>query len=83
MNDQQFTEDYPDKDVAYHDYSDVTESSFHLTEDVNHVTFPVTLHHLLSKAEEMKIEHIVGWCPHGRSIQVRDQAAFEKEIIPL
>jgi hypothetical protein len=48
-----------------------------------HLSFPVTLHLLLSELEQMGLDWIVGWCPHGRSVLVRNQDAFEKQILPL
>jgi hypothetical protein len=76
-----------DSTTGYTDYALVTQVKENCGASDSRQTstnsaFPVTLHALLSEVEQGGIESIVRWCPHGRSILVRDQQAFEKCILP-
>ena len=44
--------------------------------------FPVILHRLLHNMEELDMEHIASWQPHGRAFAVHDLDAFERQVIP-
>lgn len=75
-------------DAGYRDYAnEVDHGSTHtaapLANTKQHLPFPVTLHLLLSELQQMGLDWIIGWCPHGRSVMVRNQNAFEKQILPL
>jgi hypothetical protein len=68
----------------FRDYAHVKREDFAFHDDSSKSSmFPVRLHDLLSEVERLGWEWIVGWCPHGRSLLVRDQNAFEDKILPL
>jgi hypothetical protein len=71
------------KTSAYHDYADVMDDKTISVSKRKEKTFPVRLHVLLSEVERLGMDWIVGWCPHGRSIIIKDQNAFERDILPL
>jgi len=43
--------------------------------------FPIKLQIVLKVVEEMNLEHIISWLPHGRSFIINRPRAFEKEIM--
>jgi hypothetical protein len=73
-----------DSTTGYTDYAKVKEicSGSDSRHTSTNSAFPVALHILLSEIEQGGMESIICWSPHGRSVIVRDQPAFEKFILP-
>ena len=45
--------------------------------------FPIKLHRMLEKVEELNLSSIVSWHPHGRSFVVRKPQEFVDEVMPI
>jgi HSF-type DNA-binding len=50
---------------------------------LQHLTFPVKLHAMLSEIEQTGVHsHILTWRPHGRLFVVKDRQRLIKEVLP-